>query len=162
MKPLSCIAFLLLAFFLSCADQPKDSSQNNPPADPPVMSTAPADTMPAPAITGIKWMVSEVNGKSLSAYPSQNKPPYLLLTSEGRAEGTGGCNGMSGGYSMGDGNKISFQQMISTKMACPDMTLESDFSSALMNATMYAMENGMLVLRNDANTALIKFTPAAE
>ena len=116
----------------------------------------------AVTLTKIYWKLTELNGKPVSGYAAQNKEPFLMLKKEGnRAEGTGGCNGMGGTYKLYEKDKIDFSQLISTKMACGDMVLETEFHKALEMTASYQSngkelklfdENGVLLARFEAST----------
>ena len=142
--------FLMACITLSlwgCAEKPKDddgqrTDETTMPSD--TNETAPSAT--SGSLTDIRWKLTELAGKAVSDYPTQNKEPYLLFKADGTVEGTGGCNGMSGTYTLMDGGKIKFSQMVSTKMACPDMTLETAFHGALESADMYSSDGKMLTL----------------
>jgi heat shock protein HslJ len=73
--------------------------------------------IPAEGIVGRYWKLVELNGKPL---PSLMRTPWLTLDAkEGRVSGFGGCNHFSGAYTLDEATlRLSFQQMISTQMAC--------------------------------------------
>lgn len=79
-----------------------------------------------------KWMVSEAGGKAIPA-GMENQPFIEFNISEQRIHGNAGCNIINGGYVTDGGNvtAISFPQVISTMMACPDMEVESSILKAL-------------------------------
>ena len=61
---------------------------------------------------------------------------------------------MGGSYTLSGNNQIAFSQMMSTKMACGDMMLESDFHKVLEITTSYqSNENELRLL--DANGNVI-------
>ncbi len=148
--PLSLLAFLLIV--ASCANPNKPGDTDQTPVD-----TTAVESMYADTLTDVYWKLKSLNAKSVSDYPAQNKEPYITFRADNRVEGTGGCNGMGGSYALGDNNKITFSQIISTKMACPDMTLETDFHGFLMGEVMYAIANNELTLtRADTTTAVFE------
>lgn len=85
-----------------------------------------------------------------------------MLKKEGnRAEGTGGCNSMGGTYQLTAEDAISFSQLISTKMACPDMMMETEYHAALEETKKYRSDGKTLILMNEAGVPLAKFEASA-
>lgn len=79
-----------------------------------------------------KWMVSEAGGEAIPS-GMENQPFIEFNISEKRIHGNAGCNVINGGYETDGGNvtAISFPQVISTMMMCPDMEVESRILKAL-------------------------------
>ena len=83
-----------------------------------------------------EWNVIELEGKSLS---SDNPLPFLSFDlKEKRLSGNTGCNRIIGSLDIDDANNemISFPQVGSTRMACPDMTVEDNLLK-LLNSVKY-------------------------
>lgn len=96
------------------------------------------------SVTNTYWKLIELEGKEV---PSQNKEPHLILQAANtRAIGSGGCNRFSGGYLLEANGRLSFTQMVSTRMACPDMWVEGGFMKALQNTDSYYLRNDTLQL----------------
>lgn len=75
------------------------------------------------------WKLVGLEGTPLA--PTQREAHIILRPAERRVSGSGGCNGIGGGYKL-DGDRLSFGQMIRTMMACPTgMDIESAFLAAL-------------------------------
>jgi heat shock protein HslJ len=146
-------SYLLLAVFtvfvLSCAQKPNGDHSNDNQSPSETDTTITSSETSGGSITEIRWKLIELTGKSATEYPAQNKEPYLLFKTDGTVEGTGGCNGTSGTYQVMGGGKIKFSQMISTKMACPDMTMEY--------ADTYSSDGNTLILGKEGMPALAKF-----
>lgn len=79
-----------------------------------------------------KWMISEVNGEAIPS-GMENQPFIEFNISEKKLHGNAGCNIINGGFQTEEGNvmAISFPQVISTMMACPDMEVEGRVLKAL-------------------------------
>lgn len=61
--------------------------------------------------------------------------PYLDLTADGKVSGSDGCNRLMSRWTA-DGDEITFEQMASTKMACPELdTWLSGAASAEIDGT---------------------------
>jgi heat shock protein HslJ len=105
-------------------------------------------------ITNRKWTLTQINDGIIS-----NSGVWIQLdAAKKRFHGKGGCNNVSGGYTT-NGNKITFTQAVSTRMACPDaatMRREADFLKQLgghtftysvSGETISLYENGKLTLQ---------------
>ncbi|MDQ3015224.1 MAG: META domain-containing protein [Bacteroidota bacterium] len=155
MKILSFLSVLIAFAFMSCNNTKDATNTNNPPATDTVNTSV--DNSPASPVTGKRWILNELNGKAVNTYPEQNKQAYIMMDPGGQAQGNGGCNGIGGSYTTSGNDGISFSQLISTKMACPDMTLESDFQNALQSSTSFVVDGMHLTLKNAEGTAIAKF-----
>ncbi len=75
------------------------------------------------------WSVTAIDGKSLT---DQELPSLVIDIQEQRISGFAGCNRMFGEIALGESAyEISFSQIGTTRMACPDMETERDFLDAL-------------------------------
>ncbi len=63
--------------------------------------------------------------------------------------GFGGCNSFGGDYEV-DGDQITFGQLASTLMACPEpqMSIETEYLAALQSATTWSIDGSKLSLGN--------------
>ncbi|MBI3439604.1 MAG: META domain-containing protein [Proteobacteria bacterium] len=115
------------------------------------------DDEPTPYIVG-SWKLTSVAGAPVLGGTN----PTRTLTSDGHANGNGGCNGFGGSYTRA-GDTLTFSRMISTMMACtrPGFTSEQvmgqehRFLSAL-NGQVRASQSdmNMLVLTASSGEAL--------
>ena len=148
MKTLSACIILLIAM-VNCSTPNKDKNvtgKNNLP-DASINN-----------LTEIYWKLTELNGKAVSQYRPSNREPYLLLRKEdNRVEGTGGCNAMGGQYILAGNHKITFSQLFATEMACPEMTIETDFHTALEKVKAYDSNGSTLILLGEDNSPIAKF-----
>jgi heat shock protein HslJ len=78
-----------------------------------------------------------------------------FLESEKRFSGNGGCNQISGNYTL-DKREIKFTDVISTKMSCPDIEFETVFLQLLSEVDRYEMENDHIVMK-DGRRKLLRF-----
>ncbi|MBC8107315.1 MAG: META domain-containing protein [Anaerolineae bacterium] len=127
------LAFTCLAVTLSgCCNKPRPETSSD-------KAVAGSD------IAGKEWILTALNGNAVAG----EKPPTLKLE-DARFSAFGGINRMSGTYSM-DGKRITFGQVISTKMAGDPalMELESNFAKALGSVDAYQVAGNQLMLSND-------------
>lgn len=85
----------------------------------------------------------------------------LTFGADGRASGSGGCNGFGSAYTL-SGNAISFEAPISTMMACIDedqQAQENAFFGALASATSFEFTDNQLVIFYGDGQQLV-FAPA--
>jgi heat shock protein HslJ len=122
-----------------------------------------------PAIEAHRWRVVELRGMALQdAVEDEGTPaPWLVLDpEEGRVSGNASCNSFSGSYAIKTGQRIRFSdRMAVTRMACPDMTLETGFLEALAAADNYTLgPDGRLSLNRARMAPLVRLVrePAAE
>lgn len=90
--------------------------------------------MPEVDITALEghWAIVEAMGQAIPE--GMEKAPFLEFdTKAQRMHGNAGCNIVNGGYKIDEANaaSISFPQVISTMMACPDMKVEQNILQAL-------------------------------
>lgn len=113
-------------------------------------------------ITGKKWKLIELNGKSV-ADKINGKEPFLKLdASEKRYSASGGCNGIGGSFTLSIGNRINFSQGMSTLMACSDMSIEQGLSGILITVDNYTVKDGILSLNKARMSPLAKFQEVKE
>lgn len=108
-------------------------------------------------ILNAKWALQSLAGQSSLGDLFGNKLPFLQFDTQAkRVSGNNGCNSITGPLTITEGNKISFPQMASTKMACPERG-ESVFMDALNKVTNFKVDNSILTLLNGTQE-LMKFT----
>ena len=92
-------------------------------------------------ITQKYWKLIEVNGNPVEMDVFMGREPFIILREEdSRFHGTGGCNTFNGSYELNVAtNQISFSQMMSTQMACPNMQIDSELARALEATDNYTM-----------------------
>lgn len=103
-----------------------------------------------------KWMISEAVGQTIPK--GMEKQPFIEFNlSEKRIHGNAGCNLINGNF-VTDGEKtseISFPQLISTMMACPDMEVESRVLKALNDVKSFGRLEGRGIGLYDADHVLV-------
>lgn len=91
-----------------------------------------------------RWKIVQAGGEDIP--DGMEKQPFLELNvNEKRVHGNAGCNTINGGFVTDESNTsaISFPNLISTMMACPDMEVEGRITKALGEVKTFArLENG--------------------
>ena len=115
----------------------------------PVAAQAP--TTPTAALRNTRWVLRTLNSQPV-AVPANGEAYLLLRTDEQRAEGNGGCNRFRGSFEQPADGQLKFGPLMSTKMACPDLQIESGFMSALESARTYQISGDTLRLFGEPAT----------
>jgi len=104
------------------------------------------------------WVVRSVN---IIPNPKDSKNNEALTfefnASDKTYSGNAGCNSIRGPIKQNDGEKLLLGPGATTRMACPDMSIEQAISKALIDTRSYSIENTILTFKNKAGTALITF-----
>lgn len=108
------------------------------------------------ALAKTHWRLIELNGKKIK---QKGKKDFFiqLNSSDGRFHGYAGCNNFNGNYAMPKSFEISFSNIISTMMACPNMDLESILMKTLQEVNQYTIKGKILELKKAKMTPLAKF-----
>ncbi|GHT78859.1 hypothetical protein AGMMS50262_21930 [Bacteroidia bacterium] len=107
-------------------------------------------------LTGKRWKLVELMGQPVS-YSEGQTEAYITFSVDGKVSGNGGCNGFGGTYTLQDGNRIRFSQMVATLKMCLDMTTETGFLKVLETADNYNLNGDKLVLNRARMAPLARF-----
>lgn len=101
------------------------------------------------AISALKneWVLQDVN---ISQSGLNAEPITIIFDAEepNRISGFAGCNWYGGSYSIQEDN-IEFSQVFSTKRACPDLDIESEFLNLLNDVNRFEIRGNNLYLYKD-------------
>ena len=86
--------------------------------------------------TGRRWVLTEMKGVPVQLSGGRRDAYINFEAAEKRFTGNGGCNQVSGNYSL-DKKNIHFGEVISTKMSCEDIQFENTFISTLNSIDRY-------------------------
>lgn len=108
-------------------------------------------------VTEKYWKLTEINGQPISR-DFNKEPHFILKKKDSRITGNGSCNGFGGSYTLDEEkSRISFSGIFSTKMACPDMSVEQAFLDVLSRADNYSLNGDTLTLNKARMAPLAKF-----
>ena len=113
------------------------------------------------SLTGADWRLVELSGREAAPMEVTRRPWIRFNTDSNRVSGSGGCNRMSGPFTL-NADAMQFGALASTKMACADQALnqqEVDFFGALQSTDHYAIRGDTLVLLRGADV-MARFRPA--
>lgn len=110
---------------------------------------------PAPVLVGTEWRLESLGGREVPAASAAT----LSFPESGRVAGNASCNRFFGTYTQ-TGQKISFSQMGSTRMACigPAADQEGRYLAALQKATAFEVEGSRLTIRLFGQEAPLRFS----
>ena len=103
-----------------------------------------------------KWIISEAAGEAIP--DGMEKQPFIEFNiAEKSLHGNAGCNLINGAFQVDDENPsaISFPQVISTMMACPDMEVEGRVLKALNSVQSFGKLAGGGIGLYDADNNLV-------
>lgn len=149
---------LILALALLLASCGTPAGTNVPAA---ADTTAAAVVAPAAvtALEGTRWELVELNGTAVAIGAEQDTVHFLLNAADSLVNGNAGCNNFFGRYFRKGADELTFGNLGSTMMACPDMSTEQALHAALAKVDHFKLEGGSLTLLQDS-TALSRWTAA--
>lgn len=102
------------------------------------------------------WELVELMGEPVS---TSTKVPFIKLDGKDKkVSGHLGCNNFSGSYTIDtNASRITFSNLISTKMACPDLSLEDGLNQALTTADNYSVNGTSMTLNKARMAPLARF-----
>lgn len=104
-----------------------------------------------------RWRIVEACGVAVSE-GMESQPFVEIDVAEGRVHGNAGCNVFNGGIVTEEGNttSISFPQLITTMMACPNIEVEDRVKKGLTTTVSFGrLANGNVGLYDAANTLVV-------
>lgn len=106
-----------------------------------------------------RWELVEIMGKPVTKTETQRQGIFITFDGEkNRVNGFGGCNNFMGGFEIKEGNRIKFEQMASTMMACENMEMETTLMQTLQQVDNYTIKDNILSLNRARMAPLLKFT----
>lgn len=106
-----------------------------------------------------KWTIAKVYGQSVKTTKDSSAPKLSIDTKANRLSGNAGCNRMMGGIEHGKygSRSISFGQVATTRMACPDMETEKNVLAALAEVKSFGkLLNGHVAFFNNSGMIVME------
>ncbi len=108
-------------------------------------------------ITDRYWKLIELNGREITFDNNMMKEAHIILNkNDYRITGSGGCNLINGSFMLSKGQRISFTQIASTMMSCPDIEIETEFLKVLEMCDNYSINDDVLTLNKAKNGSACK------
>ena len=164
-----CLILMLPLALAACAKTP----QGEPPAPP--AAVAPAATQAAPAdttaLSAYHWLLidaTDASGKRIEALFARADKPLQLDFANARVGISNTCNHMGGAYSV-EGDKLKFDRLASTLMACSDsklMALDQEIGKRLETDSTFVLQSGdvptLTLTGGNGDVLTFKGDPTAE
>jgi putative lipoprotein len=118
---------------------------------------APVPPAPTATLENTYWKLIRLGAAAVVVGESQREPHLILHPDNNRVSGSGGCNRLTGTYTL-EGNRLTFAQIAGTMMACPSgMDQERSFHDALGLAATWRVEGERLELFDASGKAIARF-----
>lgn len=105
-------------------------------------------------LEGVKWELKTLNDKEIKLVDNSSEVYIQFNEAEKKVNGRGGCNRFFGNYEL-DGDKLKFSPLGATRMACPDLELETEFFRALETVDAYSIKDGQLSLKSKGKVVAV-------
>ena len=106
------------------------------------------------SLTGVKWIAESLNGKELKFKEAGSEVFITLEAGNKKIFGKAGCNRFFGVYEQND-SRLTFSGMGATRMACPDMDIETAFFKVLEDTRSFVIKKNKLTLKDDGNVIAV-------
>lgn len=108
-------------------------------------------------LRGTSWKLIGLGDQPVAAVEKQRQAHLVFAVDELRVFGSGGCNRIIGSVAL-NGDRLRFDHMGTTMMACPDgMDLERRFLEALGNVVCYRLSGRRLELLDGQGVVVARF-----
>lgn len=123
-----------------------------------IAGAAPARQSALPSgVVDVEWSLVSLRPSGEAAEDTTGLGLTLTLAGDGKIAGSGGCNRFFAGYTVGDGQALSFDPIAGTLIACdpPIAEREQRYFQALEAVSSYNVANGRLTLKSGASGELV-------
>ena len=145
----------LLATLLSAA-----CTSSREAGTPPTSTSA---LLPDKPLLNTRWILQRLGPDAVPPAEDAQALDLLLRLEVNTVQGNAGCNRFRGTYTRTGSDQLTFSQLISTKRACPQLTTESQYLTALDATTRYQIHGDTLRLFGAAATQpLARFLVAGQ
>lgn len=103
-------------------------------------------------LVGTEWHVMTMMGQSVDVADDEF---VFQFGKDGRFSGVGACNRMMGDYTVTDKGAIKFGALAGTRMMCPKVSLEADFTRIIHQATHYEIDGDMLLILSNGELQMV-------
>jgi copper homeostasis protein (lipoprotein) len=102
------------------------------------------------------WKLIQVNDMTVTPAEGQRAEPHIVLhQANKRLTGHGGCNSLSGTYTI-KGDSIAFSGIVSTRMMCYEMSTEMLFMNTIKEVNRYRITGDTLrVFKSESDGAAV-------
>ncbi|MCH4564815.1 META domain-containing protein [Halomonas sp. EGI 63088] len=93
-------------------------------------------------VVGPRWNLLLVGTDERLSMP---ETPHIVVAPDGRVSGSDGCNQLNGRVRLGEGNRIEFTELATTRRACPQGEDARRITGMMENAYRYLIDHDRLV-----------------
>lgn len=122
---------LVVMSLAACGGQPTEPDRQDPPrasSDHPVV--------------GQRWNLLLLGTDERLSLP---ETPHFIVSPEGRVSGSDGCNQLNGQARLGEGNRIEFSELATTRRGCPQLEEAKRVTAMMENAYRFLIDHDRLV-----------------
>ena len=112
---------------------------------------------PDAALTDGRWNLFRLQGREVAKDEGRKQAYLVFQEADKRVSGNNSCNQISGTYTLKEGNRIAFSQLITTQMACMPNEIEVPFMEVLDLADNFTIKGDTLSLNKARMAPLAQF-----
>lgn len=160
---ITCIGLLMLAVMVTgCTSQPAQTPVT--PAATVVITTAATPGAASPSLAGTTWVLGWFDDtKGVWSKVAEGSTITATFLNEGKVTGSGGCNGYTADFHLGDAPRIWIRRPVVPDHLCQTpngvMSQESAYFTDLEWAETYSMANGQLLIFDREGKKILQFDP---
>jgi heat shock protein HslJ len=162
---ITCISLLALAVLATgCTSQPVQTPAT--PAATTALTTPPPVTPSSPTLSSTTWTLAWFSGEqNIWSKVAEGSTITATFLNEGKVTGSGGCNGYSSDFQLGNESRIWFRRpVVPQNNLCQTpvgvMSQESYFFTDLQNAETYSITNNQLIMFDRDGKKILQFDPS--
>lgn len=107
-------------------------------------------------LAGTRWALVQLGDKPVTVREGGREAYIVLNSADGSVVGHAGCNRLSTNYKQ-TGAQLSFSDVITTRMFCPDMPTEIALLEAMKVTAGWRITGSQLELLNGQQTPVARF-----
>jgi heat shock protein HslJ len=159
-----CIGLLVAAVLVTgCTGQPAQPAATPAATAASIAVTVPTQVVPS-EITGTTWKLGWFDDtKGVWSKVAEGSTITATFLNEGLVTGSGGCNGYSTDYQLGQPPRIWFRRPVVPERLCQTptgvMSQESAYFTDLSWAETYSVTNGQLLIFDKTGRKILQFDP---
>jgi heat shock protein HslJ len=159
------ISLLVIALLAAgCTSQPAQTPATPAATAAPISTAPPVVTVP-PTLASTTWTLGwfdDTNG--MWSKVAEGSTITATFLNEGKVTGSGGCNGYSADFHLGDAPRIWIRRPNVPDRLCQTpvgiMSQESYYFSDLQNAETYSITNNQLLMFDREGRKILQFDPS--
>jgi heat shock protein HslJ len=163
---ITCIGLLLLAVLITgCTSQPAQTPASPEATAAPAQTTAVIPATPPATLSSTTWKLGwfdDTNG--VWSKVAEGSTITATFLNEGKVTGSGGCNGYSADFQLGNESRIWFRRPEVPDHQCQAptgvMSQESYYFTDLQSSETYSITNGQLLFFDRTNRKILQFDPS--